>query len=112
MVESMPVLPMSDERLSPVEFAFARDDVDTITILAPEGFRIEAVPADISTEFAHGTFVRSAQIQPDGTAVVLSRRLVWNSRRVAAEVYEEARAFLATVARADSERLVISPRTE
>ena len=80
-------------------------DEDDITIALPEGYQIEAKPADIQIEKPFGTF--SFTLTSDNGKVLVRNRLVMKSGKYDKSLYPELMEFFKTVSSTYSQKMVL-----
>jgi hypothetical protein len=108
-----PAIPRAlTRRTQPVHLGPASIESDTVRITLPEGYVVEARPADVTIETPFGRYARSTFVQSEARTLVFQRRLEVLQTRLPPEAYEEVRAFFAGVARADAERVALVRATD
>ncbi len=93
-----------NQRRLPVELLPA-ETVDEVTVHLPDGFLAGEVPADFALQSEFGAF--SIAYRTDPERITLSRRLVLNRKLVPVEAYPRLRQFLADIARADRNSVML-----
>lgn len=98
--------PSVAERTQPVHLGYRFHDIDAVRITLPTGFRIEALPEPVEIEMPFGRYAMS--VQEDEGALVYHRELVVHEHRLPAEAYDDYRAFIEAVVRADDAQVALS----
>ena len=96
---------MSGTRTEPLCIIAGFQDEDEVSITLPEGFRIEALPADVAIEKPFGTF-RLHVAEEDGRLVARYRMLV-KSGTYDKALYADFVAFIRSVAKAYAQKVVL-----
>lgn len=105
-MESVPPA-MDEPRTQPiVPFHYPYADSDTITYTLPRGFRLEAAPETVELSHDFGYYKAETRICEDGTITYI-RQLEIRQRRIPAEAYDDFRAFLLAVSKADDAQVVL-----
>lgn len=79
--------------------------VDEIELKLPPGFAVDEVPRRAAIESSYGSFLVEYENRAD--ALVLRRELVFNRQQVPVAEYQKLRKFLADIARADRNAVLI-----
>lgn len=93
-------------RLSPVRFAYAYHDVDSIYYRIPLGFSVESLPASVSFAESFGSFKASTESLSD-TAVIYRRELIILHPVIPASEYQVYRSFFSSIFRSDRAQAVL-----
>jgi len=83
---------------------------DEVRVLAPEGFRLENLPAPVNISTLFGQFEMSVR-QEAGNLLVVHRKLTLNSRIHPPERFQDLVAFLKTISKLDKTKLVLVKQT-
>jgi len=95
-----------NDRTLPIRFLFPFFESDSLRIEVPTGYEIESFPtiAESTNEFAE---FRSELVKLSDNAFLFKRTFKMKEKEIPADRYEELRAFLNEVRRADAQQLVL-----
>jgi hypothetical protein len=100
-----------ERRRTPVQLAFADRDEVELTVRWPEGWEVEAKPADALLENGAGTAVATTEVDRDNRLVRYRRRLdIVRSEFPTGTDYQAIRALFAAIERHDAQSLVLARR--
>ncbi len=93
-------------RSNPFEIERGFYDQDEITIALPEGFAVEARPADMEVSDAYGRY-KAEFSMPDAGHILYKRTLLINKGEFPASDYEKFRKFTEQIAKDDNAKIVL-----
>jgi len=99
-------LEADNDRQLPVRFNYPFFESDSITIKIPDGYKIEAYPKASHLEIEFAEYHSELSLSGDET-FTFKRSFKMKEREIAAENYDELRAFLNDVRKADLQQLVM-----
>ncbi len=97
------------QRRSPVRLPYPFVDRDSMVIRYPERMQVEALPSPVELDGPYASYSSRTERLGD-TALVYTRRLERKTRIIPAEAYEEHRAFMTAVVKADKAQAVLVQR--
>lgn len=96
-----------EQRTTPVEMQYGEQVVDQITYSLPEGFSVEAAPADANLQWPnHAVYITKSVSAPG--KVTVARRLARAFDQAKPEEYKDLRDFYQKVATADQQQIVLT----
>jgi transglutaminase-like putative cysteine protease len=108
---AQPFVQTSEQRRSPVVFAYGDRDEVELRLRWPEGWRIEATPSLAKQERPVGSFVVEVEEMASERRLVYRRRLDLPQRKLgSAKDYEAVRALYAAVEKSDAQPLALVRR--
>jgi hypothetical protein len=108
ILEPVDPLPFSDPKRAYPAVINARTWRDTVTVVLPEGFEVDEIPAPAKLETAFGTY-ESKSVVEEGV-LTFTRTLELKSAVVAVEDYARLREFTGKVGGADSASVVLAKK--
>jgi transglutaminase-like putative cysteine protease len=93
-----------EKRKYPIEFNSAHKDVDTIHLVLPEGYSIEAMPKDVNITNKFAQY--SISFKVDGNKVYVIRTETINNVSLSAEAYSDLVKYYDAIYKADHSRIV------
>ncbi|MDP4197182.1 MAG: DUF3857 domain-containing transglutaminase family protein [Bacteroidota bacterium] len=94
------------QRLSPVRFQYPYSDIDSIYYSIPQGYKIEAIPKEVTLSSSFAGFSSKA-ISLDNSTILFVRSLKVRNYSVPANNYSEYRKFFSDVVKADRAQIVL-----
>jgi|SRR5829696_154253 len=103
---------IAEEEARTVDYVYDYEyrDEDKVEIEIPEGYQLEAAPADMSLKSKFGTYTYSAKL--NGNKIIYNRTREQFSGRFPATDGVELAKFLSDIYKADRSRLVLVKKTE
>lgn len=106
VVDAMTTVPEEMEKRSlPVWSHTSYSDADSITIVLPEGYKVESSPSPIEVQTAYGNY--HLDVKTETGKMIIVRKLEVLPVRIPAEEYQQWRAFFKEVAKADASMVVL-----
>lgn len=96
-----------DVREYPVDFSFPSQERYIVNITIPEGYAVETLPKSVSIPMSENTAGLKYMVANTDNKIQLSMTLDVNSAIVAAEYYDELKAFFAEVVKKQTEKIVL-----
>ena len=97
-------LPTDKSRKTDIVYNIAYKDVDSVSIQIPDGYKVEAMPKDITVDNLYGKY--SIHFSVDGNKIITLRSHVRNEARFPAKDYDKVVKFYETVYDADRSTIV------
>jgi hypothetical protein len=94
------------KRKSPIVHAYPYLDIDSVKIILPAGFGVQASPKPVSVETEFGKYASATQSLPDGSLMYV-RKFELSSTEIPAAMFGAYRTFLEQVTKADNASLMI-----
>jgi hypothetical protein len=95
-----------ERRLSPMKLSYRWFDVDSIRIVLPAGFVVEALPSGMADSVSFGTYQLTVE-QASPLDLLVVRRMTVTESLLPAESYAEYRSFFTTAAKGDRLQIVL-----
>ena len=99
------VPPPNAGRTQPVDLGYPFADTDSVRVVLPAGFEVEAVPDPVTVETPFANYASKTSV--DEGALTHVRTVSVRVRRLPPEDYDAYRAFVASVVRADEGQVVL-----
>ena len=98
-------LSKDSDRVHPVALSQTFKETDQIILQLPEGYTIESLPKPTALESPYGTYTTTLEVVDQ--TIVFKRNLTLPAQQVPAAEYEQLRAFLKAILKADSAKMVL-----
>lgn len=103
------IISENPDRSQPVYLRNAYLDVDEIVYVIPEGFRVEALPAKVSSEFEYGYYKTEYEVNEIDNKLIYRRTLMMKPGVLPAGKFENFRAYMNNITIQDAGQAIIAP---
>jgi transglutaminase-like putative cysteine protease len=94
------------ERRSPLRYAYASRDIETVSYVLPPGYSVEGLPAKVDTVMPYAEFHMRCKASGD-SVITYTRMFDIKEPAVDPAAYEEFRSFMSAVVKSDRAQAVI-----
>ena len=94
------------QKLSPKRFYYPYLDIDSVSYVLPEGYKIESLPSELNLQSSFGSFTEKTMPGKAGE-IIYSRKLKIDSYEIPAENYDEYKNFFTEIVKADRTQVVL-----